>query len=132
MLLPKVAKFCRPTRIFNKLSPYWLVLCYGGGTKDQIEAFRALDSQIKHKSHTPLRKFVKKLDEVPQVTIFSQEVRKLTFLLTKRELVGKFTGLWPNLKAIDSWLVENWSPIMKGQVDSYAIGIIFSLFLFYN
>ena len=55
-------------------------------------------------------KFVKKLDEVPEIALLEEKPIKISLALAERGLIGQFMGLWPSAKTIDDWIHRNWRP----------------------
>ena len=42
--------------------------------------------------------------------------------LAERGLIGQFTGLWPSPKAVDDWVKQNWTPLVKEGIKSHFVG----------
>ena len=58
----------------------------------------------------PIPKFVKKLDEVPEIALLEEQPIKIALAVAERGLIGQFMGLWPSAKTIDDWIHRNWRP----------------------
>jgi hypothetical protein len=46
--------------------------------------------------------FVKKLDDVPEINLPSEQPMKVAISLSDQGLVGQFMGLWPSARTIDN------------------------------
>jgi hypothetical protein len=44
------------------------------------------------------RKFIKKLDSIPEIVLQEDQPMKIALALAERGLVGQFMGLWPQQK----------------------------------
>ena len=55
----------------------------------------------------PIPKFVKKLDEVPEIALLEEQPIKISLALAERGLIGKFMGLWPSTKTTNDWIQRN-------------------------
>ena len=70
----------------------------------EMDAFKWLVSSYGKRKRGPnLQRFVKKLD-IPLVELPAERTFRPTLNIAERGLIGKFTGLWPSLKAIDGWV----------------------------
>ena len=67
-------------------------------------------------------KFVKRLEDVPEVVLPPEETIRVALSLVDRALIGQFTGLWPLPKTTDSWVQRNWRPLITNNVASYSVG----------
>jgi hypothetical protein len=83
----------------------------GGGTpapthSDSVkDAFRRLlHSQGKKVTPPEIPKFIKKLDEIPEIALPEENPMKIAVALANRGLVGQFMGLWPSAKTTDDWI----------------------------
>jgi hypothetical protein len=68
----------------------------------------------------------------PQLDLPPTKPRKKALNLSQRALVGKFTSLWPSPKVVETWVVEQWSPKINGQVTTFVSRRGFYVFLFLN
>ena len=75
-------------------------------------------------------KFVKRLEDVSEVTLPPEETIRVALSLADRALIGQFTGLWPSPKTTDSWVQRNWRPLITNNVASYSVGRGYFLFDF--
>lgn len=75
-------------------------------------------------------KFIKKLDEIPEVSLPPSLLRKAAISLAERSLVGQFTGLWPSLRSVQRWVECNWNSIVQGKIAIKFCGRGFYTFLF--
>ena len=73
-----------------------------------IEAFRKLVGQARKKpAMSSILKFIKKLDEVPEIALPEEQPIKIALALAERGLIGQFLGLWPSAKTTDDWIQRN-------------------------
>ena len=75
-------------------------------------------------------KFIKKLDEIPEIVLPAEQPIKIALALAERGLVGQFMGLWPSAKTTDDWIQRNWRPLLKHSVTCYPVGRGFYIFEF--
>ena len=75
-------------------------------------------------------KFVKRIEDVPEVALPPEETMRVALSLADRSLIEQVTGLWPSPKTTDSWVQRNWRPIISKNVASYSVGRGFFLFDF--
>jgi len=75
-------------------------------------------------------KFVKKLDEIPEIALPPTLPRKATISLAERGLVGQFTSLWPSPRAVQKWVERNWSANIHGKIAIRFYGRGYYTFLF--
>ena len=75
-------------------------------------------------------KFVKKLDEVPEIAFLEEQPIKIALALAERGLIRQFMGLWPYTKTTENWIQRNWRPQLKNSVSCYAVGRGFFIFEF--
>jgi len=95
------------------------------------EAFRSLISQKgKKRSHPEVPKFIKKLDEIPEMALPEDQPIKIALALVDRGLVGQFMGRWPTTKSTDEWVQRNWRSLLPNNVICYAVGRSFFIFEF--
>jgi hypothetical protein len=109
----------------------------GGGTAvppPQIpddEAFRRLVNCKGKRTAAPLiPKFIKKLEEIPEIALPEERPMKIALALAQRGLVGQFMGLWPSSKTTDDWIQRNWKPNLTQGVTCYPVGRGFFVFEF--
>jgi hypothetical protein len=97
---------------------------------DAEAAFSSLLASLPKKKKPEASKFVKKLDDVPEVNLPPEGPIQVALSLADRALVGQFTGLWPSPKSTENWVVKNWIPLIKNKVTSYFLGRGYFLFEF--
>jgi hypothetical protein len=109
----------------------------GGGipapssTKSVEDAFRRLiHSQGKKSAPPEILKFIKKLDEIPEIALPEENPMKIAVALANRGLVGQFMGLWPSTKTTDDWIQRNWRPNLANGVTCYPVGRGYFVFEF--
>jgi hypothetical protein len=114
-----------------------LMAAPGGGipappsTKSIEDAFRRLiHSQGKKSSPPEIPKFIKKLDEIPEITLPEENPMKIAVALANRGLVGQFMGLWSSTKTTDDWIQRNWRPNLANGVTCYPVGRGYFIFEF--
>jgi len=61
-------------------------------------------------------KFVKRLEDILEISLPPALPRKAELSLAERGLVGQFTGLWPSPKTIQKWVERNWSATINGKI----------------
>ena len=67
------------------------------------EAFdRLISNHTKRSGKKELPKFVKRIEDVPEVALPPEETIWVALSLEDRTLIGQFTGLWPSPKTTDS------------------------------
>ena len=72
------------------------------------EAFRIFLSQKGKKRPAPeVPKFIKKLEEIPEIALQEDQPIKFALALADRGLVGQFMGQWPSTKTTDDWIQRN-------------------------
>lgn len=95
------------------------------------EAFdRLVNATRKKVGSAPPPKFVKKLDEIPEIELPPEKTIPLAVGLAERALIGQFTGLWPSPRATNAWVQHNWRPLIKEGVLCLALGRGYFLFDF--
>ena len=94
------------------------------------EAFKMLLATLPKKKKSEATKFVKKLDDIPEISLPPEGPIHVALSLMDRALVGQFTGLWPSPKTTESWVVKNWRPLIKNSVTSYFLWRGYFLFEF--
>lgn len=67
-------------------------------------------------------KFVKRLEDIPAISLPPETPMQVALSLSERALVGQFTGLWPSPKSTESWVSRNWAPLIRESVTSYFLG----------
>ena len=80
----------------------------------ELDAFRRLVANGgKRKIPSSVPKFIKKLEEIPEIALPEMTSVKISLALSERGLVGQFMGIWPSAKTIDDWIQRNWKPHLK-------------------
>ena len=109
----------------------------GGGPRipppvpPEIDAFKNLITALgKKPANLGLSKFVKKMTEIPEVSLLASRPCRIALNLTERCLIGQFTGLWPLPKATEAWMNRNWKPLIKESVSSFFVGKGYFVFVF--
>jgi hypothetical protein len=77
------------------------------------DAFNLLLASLPKKKKCEAAKFVKKLDDIPEISLPPEGPIQVALSLADRALVGQFTGLWPSPKSTENWVVKNWAPLIK-------------------
>ena len=86
----------------------------------------------KRKTPFTVPKFIKKLEEIPEIALPEEKPMEIALALAKRGLVGQFMGLWPSAKSTDDWIQRNWKPHLKQGVTCYPLSSGYFLFEFIN
>ena len=94
------------------------------------EAFHQILAGLPPKKRNEASKFVKKIDEIPEICLPPETPMQVALLLADRGLIGQFTGLWPSPKTTEQWVNRNWAPLISESVTSYFLGRGFFLFEF--
>ena len=95
------------------------------------EIFASLLSEPSDARPRPsLTKFIKKLDEIPEVSLPPSLPRKSAIALSERGLVGQFNGLWPSPRTVQKWVERNWSTMIQGKIAIRFCGRGYFTFLF--
>jgi len=97
----------------------------------QANIFTSLISEnatIRNK--TIASKFVKKLADIPEISLPPSLPRKATISLVERGLVGQFTTLWPSPRAIQKWVERNQNANIQGKIAIRFCGRGYYTFLF--
>jgi hypothetical protein len=95
------------------------------------DAFRRLVNSRGKKSTPPaIPKFIKKLEEIPEIVLPEENPMKIVVALAQKGLVGQFMGLWPSTKTTDDWIQRNWRPNLEHGVTCYPVGRGFFVFEF--
>ncbi|KAH9295953.1 hypothetical protein KI387_039541 [Taxus chinensis] len=50
---------------------------------------------------------------------FGNEVLDSERFYLEHALIGRFSGLWPNLATLHDWITKHWIPILSGKLDLY-------------
>jgi hypothetical protein len=87
-----------------------------------IDVFRALVFSATRTVKAPPSKFVKQLDEIPQVPVHADSSRSLALKLADRGLIGQFTGIYPSPRAVSAWVDKNWCPLIQRRVSTSFCG----------
>jgi len=95
-----------------------------------VDAFNQLLASLPQKKRSEASKFVKKLDEIPEISLPPEAPIQVALSLADRGLIGQFTGLWPSPKTTEQWVSRNWAPLIKEKVTSYFLGKGYFLFEF--
>jgi len=82
------------------------------------------------RSRPSVSKFVKKLDQIPEVSLPPSLPRKSVITLAERGLVGQFTGLWPSPRSVQKWVERNWNAMTQGKIAIRFCGRGYYTFLF--
>ena len=72
-----------------------------------IDAFNQLLAGLPQKKRSEASKFVKKLDEIPEISLPPEAPIQVALSLADRGLIGQFTGLWPSPKTTEQWVNRN-------------------------
>lgn len=59
------------------------------------------------KNRASISKFVKRMEEIPEISLPPALPRKAALSLAERGLVGQFTGLWPSPKTVQKRVERN-------------------------
>ena len=95
-----------------------------------VDAFNQLLDGFPQKKKSGASKFVKKLEDILEISLPPETPIQVALSLADRGLIGQFTGLWPSLKTTEQWVNRNWAPLIKQSVTSYFLGRGFFLFEF--
>ena len=74
-------------------------------------------------------KFIKR-SEVPEVKLSSAASKRKAVTLSKKGLIGLFTGLWPSPRSVEIWLNKNWRTLIQGEVQQIFCGKGYFAFIF--
>ena len=94
------------------------------------DAFNVLLASLPKKKKEEAAKFVKRLENIPEISLPPDGPIQVALSLADRALVGQFIGLWPSPKSIEIWVSKNWAPLIKNSVTSYFLGRGYFLFEF--
>ena len=67
-----------------------------------VEAFLKLLESLPKKKTSEAAKFVKRLEDIPEISLPPEGLIQVALSLAERALVGQFTGLWPSPKTTES------------------------------
>jgi len=87
-----------------------------------VDAFNKLLASLPKKKKYEAAKLVKKLDEIPKISLPPEGPIQVALSLVDHALVGYFIGLWPSPKTTENWVGKNWAPLIKNSVTSYFLG----------
>lgn len=68
------------------------------------------------KNRPSVTKFVKKLEDIPEISLPPALPRRAALSLAERGLVGQFKGLWPSPKTVQKWVERNWTASIDGKI----------------
>jgi hypothetical protein len=94
-------------------------------------SFRKLVTACRKKvlqAETP--SFVRRLDNIPEISLPPEQPMKVALSLSERGLVGHFMGLWPSTRTTDNWIQRNWRPLIKNIITCYVVGRGYFIFKF--
>jgi len=97
---------------------------------EDARAFQAMVASSMKSTKTQPTQFVKKLAEIPKVTLPTTSARRKALTLADRGLIGQFIGIWSSPKMVTTWLEKNWKPLIKGSISHYFCGRGFFTFFF--
>jgi hypothetical protein len=93
-------------------------------------SFSSLIKSLPKKKKAECSKFVKRVEEMPEVSLPPDIPIQVALSMSERVLVGQFTGLWLSPKATETWVIKNWKPLIKQNVTSHFLGRGYFLFEF--
>lgn len=100
------------------------------GIEENEEAFASLIATNGAPSNMPsINKFVKKPEEIPEISLPPALPRRAAISLAERGLVGQFTGLWLS-KLLQKWVERNWNATTQGKIAIRFCGRGYYTFLF--
>jgi len=73
----------------------------------EAEAFSNLLKSLPKKKTPEVSKFMKRLDDIPEISLPPEKPIQVALSLSERALVGQFTGLWPSPRSTESWVSRN-------------------------
>jgi len=97
---------------------------------DEAAFDKLIQATRKKVGSAPPPKFVKKLEDIPEIELPTDSSIPLAVGLAEKALVGQFTGLWPSPRTTNSWVQNSWRPLIKENVSCVALGRGFFLFDF--
>ena len=68
---------------------------------------RIVASSVPSLTSIPVNSCFVKRSEVPNVKLSSIASKRKIVTLSKKGLIGLFTGLWPSLRSVEVWLNKN-------------------------
>ena len=77
----------------------------------------------------PSSRFVKRAG-VSEVKLCSAASKRKAVTLSKKGLIGLFTGLWPSPRSVEVWLNKNWRTLIQGEVQQIFYGKGYFAFIF--
>jgi len=77
------------------------------------EAFISLLASLPKKKKGEAAKFVKKLEDIPEISLLPDGPIQVALSLADRALVGQLTRLWPSPKSTKIWVTKNWVTLIK-------------------
>lgn len=84
---------------------------------ENADAFASLIYAIGPSRNKPLiSKFVKKLEDIPEISLPPSLPCQAALSLSERGLVGQFTGLWPSPRSVQKWVERNWSSSINEKI----------------
>lgn len=92
------------------------------GPPSSAEAFSQLLAGLPQKKKSEAAKFVKRLKDIPKISLLPETPIQVALSLAERALIGQCTGLWPSPKTTETWVNKNWAPLIKSSVTSYFLG----------
>lgn len=92
------------------------------GPPSSAEAFSQLLAGLPQKKKSEAAKFVKRLKDIPKISLLPETPIQVALSLAERALIGQCTGLWPSPKTTETWVNKNWAPLIKRSVTSYFLG----------
>ena len=87
-----------------------------------LEAFKHLISSYGKRKGSPLTQTFIKKTEIPSVDLPIDRAHQTALNLMEQGIIGKFTGLWPSLKAIEGWVQRNWRPLVSKGIHNHFVG----------
>ncbi len=124
-----VASSCNSTQLPSLASCYWGTINMDSSEDKEPPSdnqqenegtekdFASLISAMGPAKNQPsVTKFVKRLEDIPKISLPLALPRKATLSLAERGLVGQFTGLWPSPKTVQKWVEKNWSATINEKI----------------
>lgn len=99
--------------------------------EDEAFSFIIRSSKPIDDKHPMKSRFVKRVEVIHMLDIFSTLVEIKASVLHQLLLIAKFTCVWPNLQASHIWLSKHWD-IVSNHISSYYCGSGYYLFLISN
>ena len=96
----------------------------------EINAFKRLIATCGKRKGSPLvQSFVKKTN-IPSVDLSAERPCRTALNLAEQGLTSQFIGLFPSLKAIESWVQRNWRPLVFDGIRNHFVGRGYFVFVF--